>query len=814
MAADGSIVIDVTLDDGQVVRGVGNINRELGNMEGSGNRAAIGIGKIMAALGLTAVVAKGIGMVRDALDGAIARYDTLNNFPNVLQLMGFDAEESSKAIAKLSDGIDGLPTTLDSVASTTQRIATLTGDLDGAVDTTLALNNAFLASGSSTADAQRGLEQYVQMLSKGEVDLAAWRTLQETMPVALNKTAEAFGFTGRSAQNDLYDALKEGDITFDQFNEKVISLSTATGGFADMAREGSKGIATSWQNMKTSIVKGVADVIGAIDEALGGTGSIADIIDGMKDRVKSAFSTIVSVIPPVVQGLVSVYNALKPWVPLLASVVAGFVAFGVINSIISGVSTAIAVFTGLRAAMTGVQLATNAARAAQVAYNLVLSLNPWVAIGAAIVAAAVLVFIYWEPIKEFFINLWESIKTNGLLVWEALKVAWAATVEWLKGIWSSVSEFFVTLWAGIQAGAAAAWQAITMVVMTILQPFIAGFMNIWNGMKDGVMMIMEGLSAFFSGIWEIIKNVFLGAVLLIINLVTGNFDEMRSNAAQIMRNIALAIQQIWNGIKTFFNGVLLAIIGFVRAQFQNMRSVITSVSNGIRSLISSIWNGIKSLFITVLANILKTVRNKFDDMKSSIRDKMNNALDTIKGIWDSVMAFFQGIDLAQIGKDIIQGLINGIKSKVEAVGRAVKDVTDAITGKIKSILNINSPSKVTAQLGAWTGEGLALGIEGERRAVEKAAGVLADASVPNVQQTGFRNPLRGVRAPLSNIMPFTRITHEVAVSSATTNTGSTEKRYVIEIPFILNGRELAREIVDPVTELQHRQSNRVRRRPR
>ncbi|KAA5655014.1 tape measure protein, partial [Pseudomonas aeruginosa] len=124
--------------------------------------------------------------------------------------MGFDADESRKAINRLSKGIEGLPTTLDSVAKTTQRIALMTGDLDGAVDITLALNNAFLASGASSADAARGLEQFVQMLSTGTVDLQSWRTLQETMPVALNKTAEAFGYAGASAQKDLYNALKEG----------------------------------------------------------------------------------------------------------------------------------------------------------------------------------------------------------------------------------------------------------------------------------------------------------------------------------------------------------------------------------------------------------------------------------------------------------------------------------------------------------------------------------------------------------------------------------------------------------------------------
>ncbi|TMZ44054.1 hypothetical protein EMG21_32525, partial [Klebsiella pneumoniae] len=166
------------------------------------------------------------------------------------------------------DGIQGLPTRLDEVAKTTQRIAVMTGDLDGAVETTLALNNAFLASGASQADAARGLEQYVQMLAKGEVDLQSWRTLQETMGVALNDVAKAFGFAGKSAQNDLYEALKSGEITFDEFNSKLIELSNETGGFADRALTASGGIRTAFTNMRTAVVRGVTNIIGAIDDFL------------------------------------------------------------------------------------------------------------------------------------------------------------------------------------------------------------------------------------------------------------------------------------------------------------------------------------------------------------------------------------------------------------------------------------------------------------------------------------------------------------------------------------------------------------------
>src|SRR5690606_37056199 len=155
--ADGRVVIDVILDDGRVTKGVANIDKSLGGLGQTARRGAAVVGKLAAALGLVYVAKKGIDLVTRSLDGAIDRYDTLNNFPRVMQQMGFDAEASEKAIQRLSDGVQGLPTRLDEVAKTTQRIAIMTGDLDGAVETTLALNNAFLASGASQADAARAI---------------------------------------------------------------------------------------------------------------------------------------------------------------------------------------------------------------------------------------------------------------------------------------------------------------------------------------------------------------------------------------------------------------------------------------------------------------------------------------------------------------------------------------------------------------------------------------------------------------------------------------------------------------------------------
>src|SRR5690606_11478559 len=142
------------------------------------------------------------------------------------------------------------------------------------------------------------------------VDLQSWRTLQETMGVALNDVAKAFGFAGKSAQNDLYDALRSGQITFDQFNEKLIELNDGTNGFAERALTASGGIRTAWTNMQTSIVRGVTKIIEAIDSVLADTplGSIENIIKNIGNAFYNFLYGIAPRIPEFVEYIKNLFS--------------------------------------------------------------------------------------------------------------------------------------------------------------------------------------------------------------------------------------------------------------------------------------------------------------------------------------------------------------------------------------------------------------------------------------------------------------------------------------------------------------------------
>ena len=309
MAYDGSITFDTHVDTSGFSSGAGDINKEFSSIRKGATSAAEGVNQLPDALdetssstsrladivkggGVFKLIEKGMDAVVSSLDSAIDRYDTMNRFPMMLQQMGYGADEADAAVQRLSEGIQGLPTTLDSVVSNAQRLTILTGNLDSAVDTTLALNNAFLASGAGSDGAARGLEQYIQALSRGKFEAEEWKTMQETMGLALNRLAESFGYAGESAQNDLYAALQNGEITFSQFNSRLIQLNSGVGGFADLAKTSSTGIKTAWTNMGTAMVRGTTTIIEALDKGLSETKfeSIQNVIETTGEAIEGAMN--------------------------------------------------------------------------------------------------------------------------------------------------------------------------------------------------------------------------------------------------------------------------------------------------------------------------------------------------------------------------------------------------------------------------------------------------------------------------------------------------------------------------------------------
>lgn len=764
--ADGSVKIEVLLDDSKVSGGVRKVE---GRLSGLGNTAKRGLGtitKLAGALGLVGLAYKGIDMVRKSLDGAIDRYDTLNNFPRVMAQIGFDADTSQKAINRLSDGIQGLPTRLDEVAATAQSIAIMTGDLDLAVDTTLALNNAFLASGASVADAERGLRQYVQMLSKGKVDINSWYTLQETMPYALRKTAEAFGFTGESATNDFYDALKSGEITMAEFNAKLIELDQAQGGFAETAQTASAGIKTAWTNMKTWFVMGVADILSAIDDALGGTGSLQNAIESLKPIVLGTFGWIANTaIPAVANGVKWVkerFDELKP----------------VFDLVKDALEPLFAVFK-------------------ETADNLRSELSPTL-----------------DNLMNLFQSLWPIIQKVATLIGGILLTAIIIGTSVLNGFYNAifpiinalinlvdvvvnVANSIIAVLTGDFQGALDYWN-------DAVESSIEFFKNLW----DGIVSFVEGIVDAVIGWFEFLYDILVGNSIIpdMVNAIIEWFGSLFTLAIEIVTNLV-------NGVIDFFTEMKDKAIEKATQLYNDARDKFQQVKQAIIDRITQAKDDLIRRFTEMVTNaknkateIVNTARQKFEEVKQRIREKLTEAVrvvgEKIGEMPGKVVEFAS--DMVSAGKDLVRGLIDGIKNMGASAIEAITGVVGGVIDKAKSLLKISSPSKLFEQYGKWTGEGLAKGIESMQKVAEKASEKLGlgvdDALSSQLQIDGLR-ALRGYtpNAVLAGYIPNTvQVTQQLIE-----NTKHRQQQPVIKLEagdVIMDGRKVGEVVWKPVKE--------------
>ena len=395
MRTDGRINIAIDVDGKEVEQGrrsVQGLEKDARKVKGGADQASGGIKNISSSLALVKIGASAFNVLASSMDSAINRFDTFQTFPSVMSALGESTEDSERAIDNLSNGIDGLPTKLDDIVNITQRLYGSFKDLDESTDTALALNNAMLASASSAGDAQRGSEQYIQALQKGNFEMDEWKTLQETMGVGLTKIAESFGMTER----ELKDALDSGIVSMDDFNDRMIELGTGTGELANLAKINSQTLETAFTNLRNTASRGLADIIEAFNDMskeVSGK-SLAENLESLKGVVNSAFKAIsntIRALAPVVTTLVTAFRDLrkimKPLEPLTWGLVAAYTALLTIrkvNSILDnnkkaleGLSIVTALLTREMHGKTIAQLAsTNATTAdhiAQIASNTTLT---------------------------------------------------------------------------------------------------------------------------------------------------------------------------------------------------------------------------------------------------------------------------------------------------------------------------------------------------------------------------------------------------------------------------------------------------------
>lgn len=581
---------------------------------------------IVAGVGVTKALGAAMNTVTTSLDGAITRFDTLHSYPKVMNSLGFSTDAAKASVSKLNTSVQGLPTSLADIVKSAQSLTSVTGNMDKATDTAIALNHALLASSASTADVSRAQQQYSQMLATGKPDMQSWRTLQETMAPALSKTAKKLGIVSGNT-NELYAAMKSGQITFDQFNAALIECDTEAGGFAETALSASKTIRTGFTNIKSAVENVEMRIISAFNNILDsqGFGSFVDILDKVKSSIYSlsgAFMETKDGIdytfkPAILQDFMSATNTMKTKV---RSAMNAFKDTGAIQEAQKALNKFGQAFNKIGDALANSMLLETIAN-----------------IFGQIVGTA---SYFAGEIASQFSSL---IDINGISnTCNQVKQVFSDMAGALKGAWEKFRDT-----GAIQACASAL-----------------------SAVKDAVLHVVDACAQ--SGVIE--------------NLASA-FGKIVKKVAEAIEKIAEFVSSLDPGtIQTAFKavtGLFLAFKGYkaIQSGVSHLKSFGSAAKNAganAKDAVSNVKNLISAIKASASTKSLDPLKNLFKKKKDD-SDESGGSVPNTGGI-DKIKAKYEGI------AKVVESVGNTIKTSIEGIGTVISGILDSITQGISLVI--------------------------------------------------------------------------------------------------------------------------------
>ncbi len=637
---------------------------------------------------ISAGVHKAFDMITSSIDDAIRRVDILNNFPKVMSNLGISADDSKKAITKMSESLKGLPTSLDSAAASVQRLTSKNGDVGKSTEMFLALNNAILAGGAPMDIQATAIEQISQAYAKGKPDMMEWRALQSAMPAQLKQIAQAFfqngsaldvylkkaqeyakknpmSSTGKELLEQLVavkngtgdmttalgTAMRSGIISMDDFMNTLTKMNkegvNGFQSFEQQARNSTGGIQTAIENSKTAVVRGVAKIIEAFGsgDASNGVGSLGVALEKLL--------TVVADMVKFVKDNQTAFTVLAGILGTTAVVVKTYDTY----------TKAAAKATKMWASAT--KLFSKESKTGAIAiriFNAAMNASPLMKIVTAIglvVGALVWFFTQTEEGRKIF---GQVAKTVGEVVRTISEVA--------EKIGEVVGGALATAGKVVGDIVNAISDAISKVI-GFFAPIVATvapiFQTIWQIISSTFILIVAIVATIMETIFNIIKGI-IDVVIGIGSQIIGFIGGMIETIGQIFGIIAEVWGNIWNTIVAVVTAIIDTVVG-----------VITDIINAIMSVISPIVEWIN-------ANIIAPIADFFKEL-------WNGAVNGVKSFIDGTMSAINPI-VNWINNNVVQpvarffgGLWDGITSGVRNAARTISDVMGTVAGFVKTPIN-------------------------------------------------------------------------------------------------------------------------------
>lgn len=431
--------------------------------------------------------------------------------------------------------------------------------------------------------------------------------------------------------------------------------------------------------------------------------------------------------------------------------------------------------------------------------NLAFVASPIGLIITAILALIVGIVLLWKHSETF--------RKIVLAVWDAIKKAALAVVNWfrekalpiLKKVWDGIVVAFQVAWKiikfvlGLIIGYVQIWIKIFTAVFKFLAPGIKAVFGLvvsiiktaWS-IISAIFSVIVTVVKFVFGVWWTIVSTVFKAILGIVKAVWGFIGPYIIQSIQFWWGF---IKKVWSWLETasqavfnFLKGIITAVWGFIgpyviaaakgiwdflKKAWDGISTATSTVWNGIKNFFAALWEGIVTLFTSArdriiaiidgIKVIVEKIRNFFNQLKAAADQGVGPLIAFVKGIPGRILDAIGNIGslLFNKGKELVQGLIDGIMAMIGKLKSAAKQLVDTVGRFLPG-----SP----AEEGPLSGQGYVLK-RGKRFVDDFAKGILSAAKLARnaassmvsgvATQVPLGSTAAGVSAAQATIAPVT-----------------------------------------------------------
>lgn len=374
-------------------------------------------------------------------------------------------------------------------------------------------------------------------------------------------------------------------------------------------------------------------------------------------------------------------------------------------------------------------------------------------------------------------NIGEQVKGLKLQLGAALIPALSAATEKISKVIDKITkwvqenpELAATIgniamttgkWIAILGTAAIAIGSVSFIILQFRKAFLAMSdavtigISIFKNVKNTFLVVDRAMKGYtktqkLATVATKLFNKALKAnpILTIISLIIAlgtvvysiikNWDNIAAWFKKLWDDIVGISKAAWEGIKKVWStvtGWFSNLWGWIKAGAGKAWEGIKNTINKAREGVQKAWGSVKGWFSNLWGNVKSGISNAW----GGIKDWFSNLqpVEWMRGAWENVGTFFENLGprFYEWGKNLLQGLWNGITSMVDKIVEGMKNIGRRIANGFKSILGINSPSRLFAEYGLNITQGLVVGLDRGGAIVENATEGVAMQATRGITQS-------------------------------------------------------------------------------